>query len=133
MIREGGCQCGATRYRIDGNARFEAVCHCADCRASAGAPMVAWFCAGEEQVTLLSGDPVTYRGKSGAERQFCPTCGTGLFYRNAAILPGLVDVQSATFDDAEMAAPQLHVQCAERIGWLIDMAALPEYERYPAA
>ena len=28
-------------------------------------------------------------------------CGTGLFYANANVLPGIVDIQSATYDDPE--------------------------------
>jgi hypothetical protein len=38
MIIEGGCHCGAGRYRIDGEAMTHALCHCTDCRRSAGAP-----------------------------------------------------------------------------------------------
>ena len=41
-LREGGCQCGAIRYEATGDPAYSALCHCKDCRASAGAPMVAW-------------------------------------------------------------------------------------------
>ena len=131
MSLQGGCQCGAVRYEVEGEALHNALCHCSDCRASAGAPMVGWFAVKEEQFRLLQGEVTTYHGKNGAERQFCPTCGTGVFYRNAAMLPGIVDVQSATLDDAASLAPGAQIQCAERLPWMKDLAGLPEFERFP--
>ena len=106
-------------------------CHCDDCRASSGAPLVAWYAVKEEQFSLKSGEPATFEGTPGAERNFCPRCGTGLFYRNAQVLPGLVDIQSATLDDAEAEAPAIQVQCADRLGWVTAIPDMPEFERYP--
>lgn len=133
MEKQGGCQCGAVRYAVEGEALHHAVCHCADCRASAGAPFVAWLAVKEEQFRLLVGSPATYRGKHGAERAFCPACGTGVFYRNAGMLPGIVDVQSATLDDAAGLAPGAQIQCAERLPWTEGLGALPAFERYPGS
>ena len=131
MTRTGGCRCGAIRYTVEGDAAHHAVCHCGDCRASSGAPMVAWYAVQEDQLRLLSGEPALYEGTPGAQRQFCPRCGTGLFYRNAAILPGIVDIQSATFDDPAASAPDAQIQCAERLPWVADMAEMPQFARYP--
>lgn len=127
----GGCQCGAVRYKIEGEAAHNALCHCADCRASAGAPVVGWLAVKEDQFTLLAGSVTTYHGKNGAERQFCPVCGTGLFYRNATMLPGIVDIQSATLDDSEAAIPDAHIQTAERLSYMARLNELPEFARYP--
>ena len=85
----------------------------------------------EEQFTLLSGEPVTFEGTPGVERNFCPRCGTGLFYRSAEKLPGLVDIQSATFDDAGAEAPAIQVQCADRLAWVSSIPDMPEFDRYP--
>lgn len=131
MIRNGGCRCGAVRYAVEGEPVHHAVCHCGDCRASSGAPMVAWFAVQEEQLRLLSGTLTEYEGTPGAKRQFCPTCGTGLFYRNGDVLPGLVDVQSSTFDLAADVLPGAQIQCAERLPWVAELDALPAFERYP--
>jgi hypothetical protein len=132
-MRNGGCQCGAVRYEAAGEPLHHALCHCNDCRASAGAPAVAWIAFAEDAVTVTQGATATYEGKSGAGRQFCPTCGTGLFYTNAAVLPGLVDVQSATLDSVADEAPQVHIQVAERLEWMTRLGELPEFERYPGA
>jgi len=130
-MRSGGCQCGEVRYEAEGDPVYSALCHCSDCRASSGAPAVAWMAFREEQVSLKSGALSTYAGKGESRRQFCPHCGTGLFFRNAEMLPGLVDVQLATLDDARADAPMLHVQCAERLPWMTQLGELPEFERYP--
>ena len=60
--------------------------------------MVGWIAWPEEQVTV-TGTPMVYASSEHGRRSFCGTCGSGLFYRNAAMLPGIVDVQSATLDD----------------------------------
>ncbi len=80
---------------------------------------------------VTSGEPVTYEGKHGARRQFCGTCGTGLLYTNAEMLPGIVDIQSATLDDAEALPPGAQIQRAERLAWFDGLAALPGFDRYP--
>ncbi|MFL5336829.1 MAG: GFA family protein, partial [Geminicoccaceae bacterium] len=99
MTIAGGCHCGAIRYAIEGDALTHALCHCSDCRRHAGAPMVGWTMYKEEQVTVTTGTPTTYPSSTNGRRQFCSACGTGLFYTNPEMLPGIVDVQSATYDD----------------------------------
>ena len=131
MTRSGGCQCGTVRYEVEGEPVHNAICHCSDCRASAGAPTVAWLAVNEEQVSLKSGELSTFVGKTGSERQFCPTCGTGLFFRNQQFLPGLVDIQAATLDEADCVVPQAQVQCAERLPWISELNDMPAFERFP--
>lgn len=131
MALSGGCQCGAVRYQVDGTPQHVALCHCSDCRKSAGAPMVAWAAFAEDEFTLLQGDLTTYNSSGTAMRSFCPTCGTGIAYRNAEYLPGIVDIQSATLDDPEALPAGAHIQVAERIGWMAEAHSLPEFQRYP--
>ena len=64
-------------------------------------------------------------------RSFCPKCGTGIAYRNAEFLPGIVDIQSATLDDPAALPAGVHIQVAERIDWMTDAHTLPEFQRYP--
>ena len=131
MARSGGCQCGAVRYEVEGEPVHNAICHCSDCRASAGAPMVAWLAVRNEQFRQTSGEVSSYTGKAGSKRQFCPTCGTGLFFRNEQFLPGLVDIQAATLDDGSKLTPEAQVQCAERLAWMSELDAMPAFERFP--
>ncbi len=128
----GHCHCGAVRYSLSGEAVYCGLCHCSDCRRHAGAPMVGWAAFPEEALTVLQGTTKVYDSSEHGRRHFCPNCGTGLFYRNSAMLPGIVDVQTATMDDPNSMPPQMHVQVAERLKWVAGIGELPQFERYPS-
>lgn len=131
MTLQGGCQCGAIRYEVNGTPQHVALCHCSDCRRSAGAPMVSWAAFAEAEFTLLQGDLTIFNSSGNALRSFCPRCGTGIAYRNAEFLPGIVDIQSATLDDPNALPAGAHIQIAERIGWMAEAHILPEFQRFP--
>lgn len=131
MAITGGCHCGAIRYEIQGDALTHALCHCTDCRRSAGAPMVGWTMYPVAAVRIVAGEPRTYASSEHGRRRFCGNCGTGLFYDNEAMLPGLIDVQSATYDDPGAVPAQAHIQVAERISWMAHAHELPVFERFP--
>jgi hypothetical protein len=131
MELQGGCQCGAVRYEVNGEPQHLALCHCEDCRKSAGAPAVAWAAFAEDEFKLLQGELTTHNSSGAAMRSFCPTCGTGIAYRNAEMLPGIVDIQAATLDNPDALPLQAQIQTAERIGWMTNAHELPQFERYP--
>ena len=58
-VREGGCQCGAIRYRAEGEPLLKALCHCVTCRRASAAPTTAWAMYQESQVTFLKEQPAT--------------------------------------------------------------------------
>jgi hypothetical protein len=116
---------------VIGDPQHVALCHCSDCRRSAGAPLVSWAAFAEKELTLTQGVPRTFNSSGNALRSFCPTCGTGLFYRNADMLPGIVDIQSATLDDPNALPAGAHIQVAERIGWMATAHLLPTFDRFP--
>lgn len=126
----GRCQCGAIHYEVRGEPVYSALCHCSDCRRSAGAPMVGWALFPEDDVKVI-GEPKAYRSSQDATRHFCATCGTGLFYRNAISFPGMVDIQTATLDDQSAFPPAIHIQWAEAAPWMGRMHELPRSDRYP--
>ena len=130
MATTGRCHCGAISYVAAGPPDHHALCHCDDCRRWSGAPMSGWIAWPEDRVTI-SGTPVRYRSSTSGSREFCGACGTGLFYRNAAVVPGMVDVQTATLDDPETLPPMLQSQLAERLDWMTHVDELPGFERCP--
>lgn len=133
MTLEGGCQCGAVRYRVEGDAQHTAFCHCSDCRRSSGAPAVVWSAFPADRFTVTAGEAKVYNGTGAAQRHFCPTCGTGLWYLNAQYLPGIVDIQTATLDDPEVLPAGAHIQTAEELSWMRTAHELPRFERFPGA
>lgn len=133
MRHTGRCLCGTVQYELSGTPSWVAVCHCRDCQRSAGAPMVAWAIFPESGLRLQTGTPKSINSSGSAIRSFCPDCGTGLFYRNADNLPGLVDVQVSTLDDPDALPPTVQVQTAERQSWVTHLATLTAHERFPVA
>ena len=131
-MAEGQCHCGAIRYAVSGEPMHHALCHCTDCRRSAGAPMVGWAMFRTDQVEIRQGEPRTYESSEHGRRHFCGSCGTGLFYTNEAILPGITDVRSATLDDPDALPAQVQIQTADRIGWMTGIDSLPQFERFPS-
>jgi hypothetical protein len=131
MKHQGGCQCGAVRYEVDGEPQRASLCHCADCRKSAGAPAVSWAAYAEDKFRIIQGAAVTFNSSGLSMRSFCGTCGTGLYFVNSEVLPGIVDIQTATLDDPNAIAMECQIQTAERIGWMAELHHLPEFERWP--
>ncbi|MBM3572022.1 MAG: GFA family protein [Alphaproteobacteria bacterium] len=131
MTITGGCHCGAIRYQVEGTALTHALCHCQDCRRHAGAPMVGWTMYPTAALTVTKGKVKIYKSSEHGRRHFCADCGTGLFYTNDQILPGIIDVQSATNDDPEAVPARIHIQVAERLNWMARAHELPAFERYP--
>jgi len=128
----GGCHCGAVRYEASPAPQRHSICHCIDCRRSAGAPMVAWAVYAQGDVRITHGAPKKRASSEHGRRYFCADCGTGLFYTSDAYLPGLIDVQTATLDEPDqIMAPQALVQVGERIGWMENLHGLPAFARYP--
>ncbi|EQA97696.1 hypothetical protein FHS51_002426 [Sphingobium wenxiniae] len=127
----GRCQCGDIRYEARGAPVHSALCHCADCRRSAGAPMVGWALFAQAEVTI-SGQPVRYQSSEDATRHFCGRCGTGLFYTNPAIFPDMIDIQTGTLDDQSLFPPMAHIQYAEAAPWMESAHDLLKFDRFPA-
>ena len=76
---EGGCHCGAVRFRVAVD-RYEAVeCNCSMCRMKANLHLIV----PRDRFTLLAGAEVltTYRFNTGvAQHTFCRVCGIHPFY-----------------------------------------------------
>jgi hypothetical protein len=133
MSLEGGCQCKQVRYAVEGDPEHSAFCHCSDCRASSGAPVMVWSAFPAGRFSVLAGEAKTYGSNGSAIRHFCANCGTGLWYTNEAALPGLVDIQTATLDAPEALPPGAHIQAAEELTWMKSAHDLPHFDRYPGA
>ena len=75
---QGTCLCGSITVHAGDGHREVALCHCSICRRWSGGPMFAVHCGPDVHI---SGDtPGVYRSSDWAERGFCSTCGTHLFY-----------------------------------------------------
>lgn len=77
----GGCLCGAVRYEIDGPLRPVVCCHCEQCRRSSGHYVAASACQPDDLQLTADAGLSWYRSSPKAQRGFCATCGSSLFWR----------------------------------------------------
>jgi hypothetical protein len=124
---EGGCLCGAIRYRIDGPPRRTTHCHCLHCRGSSGAAFVTWVECQSSDFTLLSGSPCRYESRPQVTRQFCGRCGTPLTYQRA-YEPEEIDVTACSLDNPEAVLPADHLWCDRMLPWVKISDGLPRHK-----
>lgn len=128
--REGGCQCGAVRYRVVGEPVMTAICHCSMCRRAHAAPAVAWAMFQESQVSFSADGRAMYASSPEAKRGFCRVCGTPISFA-ATFIPGLVDIAIGSLDHPEDVAPTLHYWESRRLPWMRLADDLPRYSELP--
>jgi hypothetical protein len=127
---EGGCQCGAVRYRISGNPVMAALCHCTMCRRANAAPAVAWAMYELAQVSFLATPPTSYESSPGAKRGFCSHCGTQICF-TAEYIPGLIDLTIGSLDEPGLVPATFHYWESKRLPWLHVADQLPAYPEFP--
>ena len=125
---EGGCLCGAVRYRATADPTALVLCHCASCRKAAGAPSLAWAIFPAESFAFIKGEPKTYQSSEGVKRSFCANCGTTIGYASAW-RPEVADVTTASLDDPERFAPQKEIWLEEKLSWQAVDHSRPRYPR----
>ena len=126
MIREGGCLCGAVRYRCEGEPLNVRVCHCRNCQKAMGAPFFARAQFPQTALTV-EGETGRYPSSDRVDRVFCKTCGTRMFsWRKNGTAVG---VALTTFDDRNAFAPTEHIWVSEKLAWVRLDDGLPQYQQ----
>lgn len=127
---EGGCLCGAVRYRLDSEPLISGTCHCRSCRRASAAPIVGWLHVDERALVFTAGRPTSYRSSEQVTRTFCGRCGTPLTYRRDDYGPA-IDVTTCSLDVPDAFPPVAHTWTRDRIGWLKLADDLPCLEEGP--
>lgn len=126
----GGCLCGAIRYEARHRPTAPAYCHCRMCQHLSGAPAMTFADVAIEDFAYVKGEPAVYRSSAGAERRFCPTCGSPLEWR-AAEGPTTVEITIASLDRAAELAPTAHIWTESRLPWFDTTDSGPRHRREP--
>ena len=130
---EGGCDCGAVRYRLTSAPMFVNACHCTDCQRQTGSAFAINAIIEADRVELTGATPVASEMKteSGRPHQIfrCPTCGVALW----SVYGGRHQfrfVKAATLDDPRALAPQAHIFTRSKLPWVSLPASQPQFEIY---
>ena len=122
--REGGCACGAVRYRLASEPLFVHCCHCLNCQRQTGSAFVINLLIEAERVELLAGasEPVGAPRDDGTVQRIhrCPTCQVAVFSEYAR--PEILFVRGGTLDRPADVEPDVHIYTRSKVPWV----ALPE-------
>ncbi|WP_091736504.1 GFA family protein [Phenylobacterium immobile] len=132
QIFEGGCICGAVRYRAEGQPLNVRLCHCRICQQVTGQPFNARAQYRAEAVEV-SGAVTWWNSSDAVERGFCPACGVTIFGRRAAA--GLVGFTLASMDAPATFEPADHIWTQSALPWVkawLDETGAVQFPQAPA-
>jgi hypothetical protein len=72
-VREGGCQCGTIRYRVDAEPIAVGICHCTECQKQSGSAFGMSLIIAKDSFQVLRGTLKTFTRPSDSGRPGCCT------------------------------------------------------------
>jgi hypothetical protein len=129
---EGGCACGAVRYRLSSEPLFVHCCHCLNCQRQTGGAFVINLLIEAERVEMLVAAPQPVdapRDDGSVQRIFrCPRCQVAVFSEYSR--PDVRLVRGGTLDDPTHISPDVHIYTRSKVGWLTLSQGAPAFEVY---
>jgi len=105
---QGGCLCGAVRYRSDAVPLLTAICKCKNCQRQTGTAFSILVAVPKGALIMEGAQPETYQdvGDGGllVLRKFCSKCGSPIF-TEAAATPTIDWLKAGTLDDISWLQP----------------------------
>jgi hypothetical protein len=134
MKIEGGCYCGAVRYKAEGDPAFKGQCHCRECQYISGGHPNVIIGMPETGFAYSKGSPKAFRRgdlENPVTREFCVECGTHLVSK-APALPGVAMIKVGTFDDPGLfEKPQMAIYTIDKQSFHSIPEGVPTFERVP--
>jgi hypothetical protein len=132
VAREGGCACGAVRYRLTSDPLFTHCCHCLNCQRQTGSAFVINILIETERVEQLAGEPVPIDvPRTGTQKQRifrCPTCQVAVYSRYTRA--GIRFVRGGTLDDPTRIEPDVHIYTRSKVTWVTLPDSVPALATY---
>jgi hypothetical protein len=129
---EGGCSCGAVRYRLASEPLFTHCCHCLNCQRQTGSAFVVNLLIEADRVELLAGEPVPVdvpRDDGSVQTIFrCPDCQVALYSRYTH--PRVRFVRGGTLDEPARFPPDVHIFTRSKVDWIELRDGTPAVEVY---
>jgi len=131
---EGGCTCGAVRYRMTSKPMFVHCCHCRWCQRETGASFALNAMIEADRVVLLRGSPeaVDTPSESGKGQKIvrCPDCHIALWSNYAGAGDTLHFIRAGTLDEPDRLTPDVHIYTASKQPWVVLPPGTPAFEEY---
>lgn len=134
VAMEGGCTCGAVRYRLNAKPLVVHCCHCSWCQRETGSAFAVNAFIEASEVEVLKGEPVstTLPSLSGKGQVLwrCPDCGVTVWSNYAGAGPKFNFVRVGTLDDPSQVPPDIHIYTSTKRLWVelpAGVPAVPEF------
>ncbi|HET9161229.1 MAG TPA: GFA family protein [Caulobacteraceae bacterium] len=118
---EGGCSCGAVRYRLKDRPMFTNCCHCLDCQRQTGGAFAINAIIETDRIEVLGENPRAVRMPTDSGRPHdiyrCSKCQVAL-WRDYGGRPWTRFVRVATLDDPTAIAPDAHIFTKSKQPWV---------------
>ena len=128
---EGGCECGAVRYRLMSEPMFVNCCHCRQCQKLGGSAFALNGMIEADRVEVLAAGPDGGREDEAGVRR-CRHCKTLLWATHRDFGDRILFLRLGTLDEAELFPPHAHFFVRSKHPWI----AVPEgarcFETLPA-
>jgi hypothetical protein len=111
---DGGCACGAVRFRVQGDPRRVGICHCLDCRKAHGSVFNAFAIFTTAQVEMR-GELRDWHGSPGYNRRYCSACGSRVCGTGDG---DEIELALGSFDAPGRYTPQYESWVGRREHWL---------------
>lgn len=134
MAIEGGCYCGALRYKVDGDALFKGQCHCRECQYISGGQPNMVMGVSASGFSYTKGAPKGFRRKdldNAVTREFCSECGTHILAKGDR-MPGTLILKVGTLDDPSIfGTPQMAIYTIDKQSFHHIPEGVAAFERLP--
>ena len=134
MEREGGCACGAVRYRLTAAPLIVNACHCRDCQRLTGGAFALniWIERRFVEADHARLGSVMLTAGSGKPHEVfrCPQCGTALYSKYHAAPGDTVLLRAGTLDRPEAVTPDAHIFTRSKLPWLELPKDAPAFEAF---
>ena len=131
---EGGCTCGAVRYRMTSAPMFVHCCHCRWCQRETGASFALNAMIEADRVVLLKGAPETVDtpSESGKGQKIvrCPVCRIALWSNYAGAGDAIRFVRVGTLDEPDRLPPDIHIFTGSKQPWIVLPPDTPAVDVY---
>jgi hypothetical protein len=132
VAREGGCACGAVRYRLASEPLFTHCCHCLNCQRQTGSAFVINLLIEADRVELLAAapQPVDVPRDDGSKQRIyrCPTCQVAVYSDYGR--PEVLFVRGGTLDQPSGVTPDVHIFTKSKLSWVTLPDSVPAFEVY---
>jgi hypothetical protein len=129
---EGGCACGAVRYRLASEPLIVHCCHCLNCQRQTGSAFVINILIETDRVELLAGElqPVSVPRTGGKKQKIwrCPTCQVAVYSQYTT--PRIRFVRAGTLDEPSSVEPDVHIFTRSKVPWVSLPDSVPAFNVY---